>query len=399
MPPRTLGLRVLLAFVCAAAFASLSACKKSAAPATQGPLPVNTITAVEKEITEWDEYTGRIEAVDSVEIRPRVSGYITGMHFTPGPDVLVKKGDLLFTIDPRPYQAEYNRTNAESQRAEAGLQLAQIDYKRAEELRAKNTISTSEFDQRLATLSQAKASLAAANAARDAAKLSLEFTQIRSPINGRISDERVTVGNLVQPGAGPESVLTTVVSVDPLYVYVDADENRILKYIKMDVDGERSTARREKREAFVELANETGFPHQGYVDFIDNRLDPNTGTLRARAVFKNWNPLVTPGLFVRLRIAGGPAGKAILVPDRVVSSEQGVKYVFVVKPDSTVERRNLVTGSVINGERVIRQGLKAGEQVISTRLQMLRPGMPVKPIAETPPATPASFTPSPEAAK
>jgi len=371
-------------------------CKKAPAAPQQGPLPVNTIAAIEKEVIEWDEYTGRIEPVESVEIRPRVSGYITAIHFTAGPNVLVTKGDLLFTIDPRPYKAEFDRTEAEVKRADAALQLADIDFKRAQELLTKKTISSSEYDQKVAALNQAKASVAGAVAARDAAKLNLDFTEIHSPIDGRISDERVTVGNLVQPGAGAESVLTTVVSVDPLYVYVDADENRILKYIKMDSEGTRSTARKEKRDAYMELANETGFPHEGHVDFIDNRLDPNTGTLRARAVFKNWNPLVTPGLFARLRIAGGPVGKAVLIPDRVVSSEQGVKFVFAVKPDNTVERRNLVTGSVLEGQRVVREGLKAGEQVISTRLQLLRPGMSVKPVPEAPPAPAAEKS---EAAK
>jgi multidrug efflux system membrane fusion protein len=382
MSPPFIRSTVSTLLVLAASALLFGGCRKAPPAAQQGPLPVNTVTAIEKEVVEWDEFTGRIEPVEFVEIRPRVSGYITAIHFTPGPNVLVKKGDLLFTIDPRPYKAEFDRTEAEVKRAEAALQLADIDFKRAQELLAKKTISSSEYDQKVAAINQAKASLAGAVAARDAAKLSLDFTEISSPINGRISNERVTVGNLVQPGAGAEAVLTTVVSVDPLYVYVDADENRILKYIKMDSEGTRSTARNEKRPAYMELANETGFPHEGYVDFIDNRLDPNTGTLRARAVFKNWNPLVTPGLFVRLRIAGGPAGKAVLVEDRVVSSEQGVKFVFVVKPDHTVERRNLATGTTIDGQRVVRDGLKAGEQVISTRLQMLRPGMPVKPVPE-----------------
>ena len=387
---------VSLLLALAASALVVGGCKRKPTVPQQGPLPVNTVTAIEKEVVEWDEYTGRIEPVEFVEIRPRVSGYITAIHFTPGPNVLVKKGDLLFTIDPRPYQAEFDRTDAEVKRAEAALQLADIDFKRAQELLAKKTISSSEYDQKVAAINQAKASLAAAAAARAAAKLNLDFTEIRSPIDGRISDERVDAGNLVQPGAGAEAVLTTVVSVDPLYVYVDADENRILKYIKMDSEGTRSTARKEKREAYMELANETGFPHEGYVDFIDNRLDPSTGTLRARAVFKNWNPLVTPGLFVRLRIAGGPVGKAVLIPDRVVSSEQGVKFVFAVKADNTVERRNLVTGAVLEGQRVVREGLKAGEQVISTRLQLLRPGMPVKAIPEAPPAPAAE---KPEAAK
>jgi RND family efflux transporter MFP subunit len=396
-PPACLS---VLRFSALAVTILVGACKKPAAAPPPGPLPVNVVAAVEREVVEWDEFTGRIEPVEFVEIRPRVSGYITQVHFTASPDTQVKKGDLLFTIDPRPYQAEFDRAEAEVKRAEAATQLADIDFKRAQELLAKKTISSSEYDQKIATLNQAKASLAAATAAREAAQLNLEFTEIRSPIDGRISDERVKVGNLVQPGAGPEAVLTTVVSVDPFYVYVDTDENRLLKYIKLDAEGKLATARKAKRPAYIELGNETGFPHEGYVDFIDNRLDPNTGTLRARAVFKNWSPLVTPGFFVRLRIMGGPTGNAVLVPDRVVSSEQGMKYVFVVKPDSTLERRNLTTGSVIDGERVVRSGLKAGEQVISTRLQMLRPGMPVKPIPEAPPAAaPAPASETPGAAK
>jgi multidrug efflux system membrane fusion protein len=316
-----------------------------------------------------------------VEIRPRVTGYIQEIKFTPGTNTIVKKDELLFIIDPRPYKAELERAAAEEERTEAGLQLAQLDFKRANELRAKNTISTSELDQKVAALKQAEAAVGVAKAARDEAKLNLEFTEIRSPIEGRISDERVKAGNLVQPGPGPESVLTTVVSVDPLHVYVDADENRILKYLKLDEEGRRATGRRERLPAYMALGNETDFPHAGYVDFIDNRLDPNTGTLRARAVFKSWNPYLTPGFFVRVRIAGGPSGKSILIDDKVVSSDQGQKYVFAVKPDGTVERRNITAGAVVDGMRVVHGGLKDGEQVVASRLMMLQPGMKVQPVA------------------
>jgi RND family efflux transporter MFP subunit len=355
-------------------------CRKAAAP-SQGPLPVNVVTAIEKEVNEWDEFTGRLEAVDSVEIRPRVSGYITEIPFAAG--AIIKKGDLLYVIDPRPYQADFDRAAAELERTQAQLKLAQIELDRAKELRAKNTISASEFDQKAATYQDSSAAARSAEAAKNSAALNLEFTQIKSPIDGRVSDARITLGNLVQPGAGPESVLTTVISVDPIYAKVDADENAVLKYAKLSEEGKRVSARTAKIPAFVELGNETDFPHEGYIDFVDNRLDPSTGTVRARVVLKNWNPaFITPGLFVRVRVAGATPYRAALIEDKVINSQQGVNYVFVVKPDNTVERRNVETGTIFEGKRIVKNGLKDGEKVISTRLQMLQPGMPVKPVPE-----------------
>jgi multidrug efflux system membrane fusion protein len=355
-------------------------CKKQSAP-QQAPLPVNVISVIEKEVNEWDEFTGRLEAVESVEIRPRVSGYITEIHFEAG--VIVKKGDLLYVIDPRPYQADFDRAAAEFERMQAQLKLAQIELDRAKDLRSKNTISASEFDQKAATYQGSAAAAAAAEAAKNSAALNLEFTQIKSPIDGRVSDARITLGNLVQPGPGGESVLTTVVSVDPIYAKVDADENAILKYVKLSEEGKRVSARTAKIPAFVELGNETGFPHEGYIDFVDNRLDPGTGTVRARAVLKNWNPnLITPGFFVRVRVAGATSYRAALIPDKVISSQQGVKYVFVVKADNTLERRSIETGTMFEGQRIVKSGLKDGEKVVSTRLQLIQPGMPVKPVEE-----------------
>jgi RND family efflux transporter MFP subunit len=366
-------------------------CKKKSPP-PQAPLPVNVVTAVEKEVNEWDEFTGRLEAVESVEIRPRVSGYITEIHFEAG--AIIKKGDLLYVIDPRPYQADFDRAAAEVERMQAQEKLAQIELDRAKELRTKNTISASEFDQKAATYQGASAATASAVAAKNAAALNLEFTQVKSPIDGRVSDARITLGNLVQPGAGPENVLTTVVSVDPIYAKVDADENAILKYVKLSEQGKRVSARTAKIPAWVELGNETDFPHQGYVDFVDNRLDPGTGTVRARVVLKNWNPnLITPGFFVRTRVAGATPYRAALVADNVISSQQGVKYAFVVKPDNTIERRTLETGTIFEGKRIVKSGLKDGEKVVSTRLQLLQPGMPVKPIPEQE-TSPAQPTPS-----
>src|SRR3982074_2405420 len=301
-------------------------CKRKSA-AQPPPLPVNVLSVTEKEVNEWDEFTGRLEAVESVEIRPRVSGYITEIHFEAG--VIAKKGDLLYVIDPRPYQADFDRAAAEVERMQAQVKLSQIELDRAKELRAKNTISASEFDQKAATYQGAAAAASSAEAAKNSAALNLEFTQIKSPIDGRVSDARITLGNLVQPGAGSESVLTTVVSVDPIYAKVDADENAVLKYVKLSAEGKRVSARTAKIPAWGQLGNETDFPHKGTIDFVDNRLDPGTGTVRARIVLKNWNTnFITPGFFVRVRISGATPYRATLVPDRVISSQQGLKYLF-----------------------------------------------------------------------
>jgi membrane fusion protein, multidrug efflux system len=355
------------------------ACKKAPVPA-EGPLPVSVLRAMEKEVSEWDEFTGRLEAVESVEIRPRVSGYITEIRFKAG--AIVKKGDLLFVIDRRPYQADFERAEAQLEQTQAQLKLAELELGRAKGLRATRVISLEEFDQKAAAVQQLSAAERAAEAAKHSAALNLEFTEIRSPIEGRVSDERVTVGNLVQPGPGEASVLTTVVSIDPIFVKFDADENKVLKYVKLNEEGKRTTAREARVTAFVELGNETGFPHEGYIDFVDNRLDPSTGTMRARVVLKTWNPLLTPGFFVRVRIAGLTPYRAALIDDKVISSQQGVKYVFVVKPDNTIERRNLETGTIFEGKRIVRSGLKDGERVVSTRLQLVQPGMSVKPVPE-----------------
>jgi len=376
------------------AFAS---CKKPPPPQPQGPLPVNFVTAIEKEVTEWDVFTGRIEAVESVDIRPRVTGYITEIHFQAG--AIVNAGDLLFVIDPRPYQADLDRAVANVEQAQAQLKLAQIDFTRAKDLRDKKVTSPEEFDQKAAANQQAEASVRSAQAAKDAAALNLEFTKIKSPITGRVSNERVTVGNLVQSSMGTDGVLTTVVSVDPIYVYVDADENSILKYLTLREEGKRKSARDENLPAYIELANEKGFPHEGYIDFVDNKLDPTTGTLRARGVFKSWNSLLAPGFFVRMRVPGGGTYRAVLIEDKVISSQQGVKYVYAIKPDNTVERRNIEVATIWEGLRIVKSGLKDGERIVSTRLQILQPGMPVTPMAEAAPAAPPAAAAKPTDAK
>jgi RND family efflux transporter MFP subunit len=359
--------------------ALLAGCKKEKGEIPTAALPVNVVTAIEREVTPWSEFTGRTEAVDYVEIRPRVSGYVTEIKFKDGS--LVKKGDPLFVIDPRPYQAELDRATANAEQAEAQQKLAQLDFDRVENLRQKQVVAAEEYDRKAAALLQAQASLHAAQAVRQTAALNVGFTSVESPIDGKVSAARVTVGNLVQAGGGAENVLTTVVSTDPFYVYADADENTVLQFMQ-----QRDQARRANGEqqtpAFLQLANEKGFPHQGYIDFVDNRLDPGTGTLRLRGVFKSWDPLLAPGFFVRMRVPRGPKYRAVLIPEEVVSSQQNVKFVYVVKPDKTIERRNIEIGEEEEGLRIVRSGLKGGEQVVSTRLQILRPGMAVQVAAQ-----------------
>lgn len=364
-------------FGCAVALILLGCKNPPSSVPPKGPLPVNAITAVERDVTAWDEFTGRMEAVDAVEIRSRVSGYLTEVHFKAGD--IVEKGVPLFTIDPRPYQADLDRASAMLEQVEAQLKLAQVEFDRAKGLINSQAISAQDLDQKAAALQQAKAGVSAAKAAKEAAALSLGFTRIESPIAGRLSDVRVTVGNLVQSTGGAEGVLTTIISIDSLYAYVDADENAVLRFMELRAQGKRKSVRDEKVPAFVQLGNEKGFPHEGYLDFVDNRLDPTTGTLRVRGVFKSWDPLLMPGFFVRMRVSGGPPSPTVLIPDEVISSQQGVKFVYVVRSDKTLERRNLEIGTLDEGLRVVRSGLKAGDQVVSTRLQMLRPGMLVEP--------------------
>jgi RND family efflux transporter MFP subunit len=394
MKHQTAKTRLHIVLIGALVLTFLPACKK-AAPPVQGPLPVNVVTVEENEVQDWVTFTGRIRPVETVEVRPRVSGYITEVKFTAG--ALVKKGDPLFVIDPRPYQAEFDRAAGQLEQAQAQLALAEIELTRAKELRAGKITSAQEFDQKAASARQSAGAERAAGAAKAAAALNVEFTKVCSPIDGRVSNARVTAGNLIQPGAGPDSVLTTVVSTDPLYVYFDADENNVLERLKLIEKGQSANARESRIPAFVALSNEKDFPHEGYINFIDNRLEPDTGTVRVRVVINAWDPLLLPGFFVRVRVGGAPPYRAPVIEDKVIGSQQGAKYVFVVKPDNTVERRSIETGAIHEGKRIVKSGLKAGEKVISTRLQLVRPGMPVVPVVDQPTHAPAPVAKAAEA--
>jgi RND family efflux transporter MFP subunit len=353
---KTLRPRALLC-VLVGWFILLNACQQ---PQTATPLPpppqVTVSQPVLREVIEWDEYTGRLEAVDSVEVRACVSGYLQSVHFSDG--AIVKKGALLFVIDPRPYQAELERAQAELAMAIARYERTQKDFARAQQLLKSRAISEEEVDTLAADQRQARESVQAARAAVEVARLNVEFTQVRTPIDGRISRHLVSEGNLINGGTAQSTLLTTIVSRDPVYCYFEADERAYLKYLRLALTGERPSSRDVRNPAALALADETGFPHQGYIDFVDNRLDPNTGTMTGRAVFPNPAPILTPGLFARVRIPGSGKYQALLIPDEAVGSDQTQKFVFVVNAEHLVEYRTVQLGPIIDGLRVIRDGLR-----------------------------------------
>jgi membrane fusion protein, multidrug efflux system len=340
-------------------------------PPAPPPPPAVTVAAVPvREVTDWDEFTGRFEAVDAVEIRPRVSGYIRAVAFAEGKQV--RKGEVLFEIDPRPYQADLARAEAQLEQAKTGAELAGREVARARRLLAVQAISREEFDSRTSAEAQGGASVRAAEAAVRTARLNLEWTRVRSPIAGRVGRAEVTAGNLVQAGPPSATLLTTVVSLDPIYVSFEGDEQSYLKYAALAGS-----------EVLVGLADEDGFPHEGRVNFVDNQLNPETGTIRARAVLSNADRRFTPGLFARVKLAGGRRYRAPLVVDRAVGTDQDKKFVLVLGADSTVDYRPVQLGPLVDGLRVVTAGLQPGERVVINGLQRVRPQMKVTPTLAT----------------
>jgi multidrug efflux system membrane fusion protein len=356
-------------------FVALAGCAKQEAPAAIQPPRVTVSHPIVQEIIEWDEYTGRLEATESVEVRARVSGYLQSIHFKDGQ--LIKKGELLFVIDPRPYQAEVDRLTAELQLAQARLELAKSDYARAQTLLQFRAISQEEADTRAATERQAQESVQAARAALKAARLNVEFTRVTAPISGRISRKLVTEGNLINGGNAESTLLTTIVSLDPIYGYFEADERSYLKYMRLAKNGKNPSASGGRNPVYLALADEKGFPHKGTIDFIDNRLDPRTGTMTGRAVFPNNDLSLTPGLFGRVRLQGSAPYETLLVPDEAVGSDQSQRFVFVVNADNTVEYRAVQPGPLMHGFRVIREGLRPDDWLIVNGIQRAKAGTKV----------------------
>jgi len=359
------------------ALLGLAGCKPKSHLPPQQPPTVSVIQPVAREVVEWDEYIGRLESPETVEVRARVSGYLDKVHFKEGKEV--KKGDLLFTIDQRPYQAEYDHADAEHQRAISQTELAKNDFERAKRLISTKAISEEDYDTKSKTYAAAQAAVKSAKAAMDLAKLNLEFAQIHSPIDGRISRALVTEGNLISSGVSGSgaTLLTTIVSLDPLYCYSDPDERAILKYLRLRREGKRVSARDDLIPVEMGLADEVGFPHKGYIDFVDNRVDPNTGTMRGRGVFPNTDHSLSPGFFARVRFPGSGKYSAVLIPDRALGADQALKFVYVVNAEKKVEFRPVKIGPVIDGLRAVKEGLKAGELVIVEGLMRVRPGVVV----------------------
>ena len=374
--PKRFRFAVTLSILWAAALAG--GCGKAGDSAQAPPPPqVSVAEVLQKKVKDWDEFTGRFQAVETVEIRPRVSGYIDKVAFKEG--ALVKSGDLLFVIDPRPYQADYDRAAADLKRYKTALDLARIESVRVQRLRESGAVSQEELDERTSTVAQAEANVAGAQAAVEAAQLNLTFTRVTSPINGRVSRAEVTRGNLVTGGNNGGTLLSSVVSIDPIYLYFDSDELAYLRYTQMARQSEPASSREARDPVQVGLANEEGFPHSGYVDFLDNQLNPQTGTIRARAVLENKDGQFTPGLFARVQLLGSGEYTAILIEDRAVNTDQSQKYVLALSPDNKVEYRKVTLGRIIGGLRVVREGLKPGDVIVVNGAQRVHPGMTVTP--------------------
>jgi RND family efflux transporter MFP subunit len=354
-----------------------------------GPPPVTVSQPVKKNVVEWDEYTGQFAAVDSVEIRAQVSGYLTEIHFQDGQ--FVKKGDLLMVIDPRPFEIARDSALAQQAQAVAKLDLANQQLQRTTQLRKSDFTPASTFDERQQATRDAAAGLDAAKAALHSAELNLEFSHITAPIDGRVGRHEVSIGNLVTGGTGgATTLLTTLVSLDPIYFVFDMSEADFLSYQRAVAAGKLGSTRDGKLPAEVRLTDETAFTRKGVLDFVDNQIDRTAGTIRARAVFGNPENFITPGQFGRLRLPGSEPYDALLIPDAAIVTDQSRKIVMLVKDDGTVEARVIRPGPMIDGLRVVRDGLKETDKIIIDGLVRARPGAKVTP-------QPGKIEPDPQA--
>jgi RND family efflux transporter MFP subunit len=371
------------AALAAAVLAALSAgCDQGQPQAKQSKAPppptVSVSQPVQREIVEWDEYTGRFDATQTVEIRARVSGYLNEVRFKDGQEV--KQGDVLFAIDPRPFERALEQSRAELFAATTKVENANLDVTRGQPLLERKFISDKTFDDRMALLRDAQAAVKVAEAKVKSAELDLSFATIAAPISGRIGRTLVTAGNWVSAGsASGATLLTTIVSQDPIYIYFDVSENNYIKYKRLAERGLRAGAADVGAAVEVALPDERGFPHKGQVDFLDNRLDQGTGTLRARAVLANKAGLFSPGQFGRVRVTGTPSYAGLLLPDEAIGTDQTNKYVYVVGGDGRVDRRGVKLGPLVDGLRVVGEGLAATDWVVTRGLQRVRPGIKVEP--------------------
>ena len=337
------------------------------------PTVVSVARPIADEVTDYVDVTGRTESVETVDIRARVSGYLVGIHFKPGQDV--SQGDLLFEIDPRPYQTELERALGDVARHQATLARLDLDFKRAERLLPTNAMSREDYDAIIGHIGEAKAAIQSAEAVVSRARLDLDFTKITAPIAGQISRELITVGNLVTADVTP---LTSIRSINPIYCYFDLDERTVLEVRALIREGKVKSAREGEYLISMGLADESGFPHVGRIDFVETHVDPTTGTLRLRAVFDNQNDVLSPGLFARIRVPIGEPRAAIMVSERAIGIDQGQHFVFVVDAENKVSFRRVEVGALRDGLRVINEGLTGDEWVIVNGLQRVRPGATVE---------------------
>jgi RND family efflux transporter MFP subunit len=354
--------------------AALSGCDSKPTATAPAPPPVTVSKPLQKTITEWDEYTGRFEAVATVEVRARVSGFIDSIDFHEGQ--LVKQGDLLLVIDQRPYKLAVDQAKADLERAQAKLEIATSDVDRATPLVQNQSVTVREFDTRKSTQRDARGGVGAAEAALKQAQLNLEWSEVRAPISGRISYRRVDAGNLITGGASGATVLTSIVTVDPIHFVFDGSEADFIHYLRLAKAGMRVSSRDAANPVAVRLADETDFAHQGRMDFVDNVVNAKTGTVRARAILDNKDGLLTPGFFGRLRLYGGKSD-ALLVPDSAIISDQANKIVFTVADDGTVGVKKVELGPIVDGLRVIRSGLAPNDRIVIEGLPRAHPGQKV----------------------
>ncbi len=359
-------------------FSFVVGCSRAPSEPVPDPLIVTVSNPIEREVTDYSDFTGRTAAVDSVELRARVWGYLEKVNFKEG--AIVQKGDVLFEIDPLSYQAIHSQAEGDLAAAEAILNRLEADFARAEVLIRTKVISREEYDKVVGDRSQAVATRAARHATVERAKLDLGYTKVAAPITGRVSRYVVTVGNLVQSGdQGGGTLLTTIVSVDPMYVYFDVDEHTALRVRQLVREGKSDSPREGGFPVSLGLANEKGFPHHGTINFVENQVNPKTGTIRLRGVFPNENQVLLPGLFARVRTPLGRPHQALLVSERALDTDQDQKILYVVNDKNEVTTRAVKLGAVQNGLREITDGLKPGEKVIVEGIQNVRPGEIVQP--------------------
>ena len=377
-PPitRPSALRACAPFVLVSAL--LAGCGGGSPPPAHGgpggpPMapPVTAAAAISRTVTDFDEFSGRLDAVEKVELRPRVSGYIEKIQFAQGGEV--RKGDLLVEIDARPFEQEVRRAEQQTAGAKTRFELASGELGRVEKLVESGAVSRQELDERASARRDAESALKTAQSNLETAHLNLGYTKVRAPVSGRTSRAEFTAGNYVTAG---QTLLTTIVSIDPIYAVFEADEQAFLKYA--DLSRRAPGARTARNPVFMGLANESGYPHKGVIEFVDNRLNPQTGTIVARAVFDNRDRRFTPGLFARVKLAGGASYSAVLVDDRAIGTDQSKRFVLVVGADGKAMYREVKLGSATEGLRIVREGLKAGEVIVVNGLQRVKPGMPVK---------------------